>query len=165
MFGISPLGWVHTLGSLPAIPAAAYMLARHGRIVPQSPAGAVYFISMLIGGTTVFLVARQPISYGIGATTLLLLLVGYGIGRLRLGRASTYIETICLSVTAFLLMLPTVTETLRRVPDGHPLAPAPNAPLLLGAQACLLLILIVGLTAQIIWLRNAGKIATHAMQA
>ena len=165
MFGISPLGWVHTLGSLPAIPAAAYMLARHGRIVPRSGAGAVYFVSMLIGAGSVFLVAHQPISYGIGVTTLLLLLVGYGIGRLGLGRASTYIETICLSLTAFLLMLPTVTETLRRVPDGHPLATAANAPLLLGAQASLLVILIVGLTAQIIWLRNGNKTATHQMRA
>ena len=86
MFGISPLGWVHTLGSLPAIPAAAYMLARHGRIVPRSGPGAVYFVSMLIGAATVFLVAHQPISYGLGVATLLLLLVGYGIGR-QIGRA------------------------------------------------------------------------------
>jgi hypothetical protein len=165
MFGISPLGWVHTLGSLPAIPAAAYMLARYGRIVPRSAAGAIYFVSMLIGASTVFLVAHQPISCGIGVTTLLLLLVGYGIGRLGLGRASTYIETNCLSLTAFLLMLPTITETLRRVPDGHPLVSSPSAPLLLGAQVSLLLILIVGLTAQIIWLRNGDKTATHEMRA
>ncbi len=47
MFGISPLGWVHTLGSLPAIPVAVYMFARHGRIVPRSKAGAVYFVYSL----------------------------------------------------------------------------------------------------------------------
>jgi len=160
MFGISPLGWVHTLGSLPAIPAAAYMLACRGRIVPRSGAGAVYFISMLIGAATVFLVAHQSVSYGIGAATLLLLLAGYGVGRLPgLGGAARYIETICLSLTAFLLMLPTVTETLRRVPDGHPLVTDLNAPLLLGAQAGLLAILIVGLTAQIIHLRRQDRTA------
>src|SRR6201995_1320703 len=104
MFGISPLGWIHTLGSLPAIPVAAYMFARHGRIVPRSVAGAIYFASMLIGAGTVFLVAHQPVSYGIGAATLLLLLAGYGVGRISgLGRAASYLETICLSLTAFLL--------------------------------------------------------------
>jgi hypothetical protein len=36
MFGISPLGWLHTLGSLPAIPLAIYMFARYGRIVPRT---------------------------------------------------------------------------------------------------------------------------------
>ncbi len=158
MFGISPLGWVHTLGSLPAIPVAAYMFARHGRIVPRSVAGAIYFISMLIGAGTVFLVAHQPVSYGIGVATLVLLLAGYGVGRIPgLGRAASYLETICLSLTAFLLMVPTVTEILRRVPDGHPLVADLNAPLLRGAQASLLAILVIGLTAQIIGLRKQGR--------
>jgi hypothetical protein len=142
------------------------MLACHGRIVPRSAAGAVYFVSMLIGATTVFLVARQPVSYGIGAATFLLLLAGYGVGRLpRFGRVATYIETICLSLTAFLLMLPTVTETLRRVPDGHPLVTDLNSPLLLGSQAALLVMLIVGLAAQIIALRTQDRNMAREMQA
>jgi hypothetical protein len=160
MFGISPLGWVHTLGSLPAIPTAAYMFATHGRIVPRSTAGTVYFVSMLIGGATAFLVAHAPVSYGIGAATLLLLFTGYAIDRLpALGRAATYIETIALSVTAFLLMVPTATEILRRVPDGHPLVTDLRSPLLLGVQASILTALVIGLTAQIIHLRKEGKAA------
>ena len=160
MFGISPLGWIHTLGSLPAIPVAVYMFARHGRIVPRSIPGLIYFISMLIGAVTVFLVAHEPAGYVIGVVTLVLLLAGYGVGHLHgLGRATTYIETVCLSLTAFLLMLPTVTEVLRRVPDGHPLVTDLKSPLLLGAQGSLLVILIVGLTAQIVWLRRRGRIA------
>jgi hypothetical protein len=155
MFGISPLGWVHTLGSLPAIPLAVYMIARYGRIVPRSTPGVVYFVSMLIGATTVFLVTHQPAGYAIATLTIVLLLVGYGVGRLPWsGRAATYIETISLSLTAFLLMLPTVTETLRRVPDGHPLVTDLNSPLLLGSQASLLVVLIIGLTAQIVYLRK-----------
>ena len=157
MFGISPLGWVHTLGSLPAIPLAIYMFARHGRIVPRSGPGALYFVSMLIGGTTVFLVAHEPISYGIGAATILLLLAGYGIGHVpQLGRTGTYFETIFLTLTAFLLMVPSVSETLRRVPDGHPLVTDPMSPLLLGALAGLFVMLVMGLTIQIIYLRKQG---------
>lgn len=155
MFGISPLGWVHTLGSLPAIPLAAYMLARYGRIVPRSAPGGIYFATMLIGAATAFLVAHQPVSYAIATVTIVLLLVGYGVVHFpRLGRAVKYIETICLSLTVFLLMLPTVTEVLRRVPDGHPLVTDLNSPLLLGSQASLLVALIVGLTAQIVILRK-----------
>lgn len=75
MFGISPLGWVHTLGSLPAIPLALYMLMRYGRIVPRSTPGAIYLITMLIGSLTIFLVAKQPASNGIGIATIALLLV------------------------------------------------------------------------------------------
>ncbi|WP_042689221.1 hypothetical protein [Azospirillum sp. B506] len=153
MFGISPIGWAHTLGSLPAIPVAVHMFARHGRIVPRSLPGAVYFGSMLIGASTVFLVAHQPVSYGIGVVTILLLLAGYAVGWVpAAGRAARYIETVCLSVSAFLLMVPTVSEILRRVPDGHPLVTDLKSPLLLGAQGALAVILVVGLVVQIVHL-------------
>lgn len=162
MFGISPLGWIHTLGSLPAIPVALYMFARHGRIVPRSTPGAIYFVCMLVGAATVFLVAHQPVSYGIGAVTLILLLAGYGVERIfGSARIARYVETICLSLTAFLLMVPTVSEILRRVPDGHPLVTDLKSPLLLGAQAALLVILLVGLTAQIIYLARQGRTAAN----
>jgi hypothetical protein len=162
MFGISPLGWIHTLGSLPAIPVALYMFARHGRIVPRSTPGAIYFVCMLVGAATVFLVAHQPVSYGIGAVTLVLLLAGYGVERIfGSARIARYVETICLSLTAFLLMVPTVSEILRRVPDGHPLVTDLKSPLLLGAQAALLAILLVGLTAQIISLARQGRTAAN----
>lgn len=162
MFGISSLGWIHTLGSLPAIPAAIFMFTRYGRIVPRSTPGAIYFVSMLIGAATVFLVAHQPISYVVGVLTILFLLAGYGIERvLSSTRIARYIETICLSITAFLLMVPTVSEILRRVPDGHPIVTDLKSPLLLGAQAGLLAILVVGLTAQMIYLIRQNKNAAN----
>ena len=155
MFGISPLGWLHTLGSLPAIPLALYMLLRYGRITPRNGAGIAYLVSMLIGAVTVFVVAHQPASYGIAAATLLLLLTGYSVAHVPFAaRASSYIETICLSLSVFLLMVPTVSETLRRVPDGHPLVTDPTSPLLLGALASLGVMLLVGLALQIMGLRK-----------
>ncbi|WP_370677384.1 hypothetical protein [Pleomorphomonas sp. PLEO] len=166
MFGISPIGWVHTLGSLPAIPLAIYMFARHGRIVPRSALGAAYFVFMFVGAATVFLVAHEPVSYVIGTVTLALLLAGFGVGRIAaFGRAGRYLETIFLSLTAFLLMLPTITEILRRVPDGHPLVTDLSSPLLLGSQASLLVMLIAGLSAQIFYLRRQGRLAVRVVPA
>ncbi|MBT1266025.1 MULTISPECIES: hypothetical protein [unclassified Pseudomonas] len=157
MFGISALGWLHTLGSLPAIPLAAYMFVRHGRIVPRSRPGLAYLVFMLLGAGSVFLIAKQPVSNAIALLTLVLLLAGYGVGRIRaLGHAGVYVETILLSVTAFFLMLPTVSEVLRRVPDGHPIVTDLHAPLLIGAQIGLLLALMLGVTAQVLYLRRQG---------
>ncbi|HCT07758.1 MAG TPA: hypothetical protein DIW86_20560 [Pseudomonas sp.] len=157
MFGISALGWLHTLGSLPAIPLAAYMFIRHGRIVPRSTPGVLYLASMLIGGFTVFLVAKQPVSNAIGVITIALLLAGYGVGYVSwLGRARAYLETIFLSLTAFFLMVPTVSETLRRVPDGHPFVTDLQSPVLIGAQGGIALALVVGVTAQMVYLRRQG---------
>lgn len=161
MFGISPLGWLHTLGSLPAIPVAAYMFARHGRIVPRSTPGLIYLVSMLIGAATVFLVAHESVGYVIGSVTLLLIILGYGVGVVaRPSRARTYVETISLTLSAFLLMLPTVTEILRRVPDGHPFVTDLKSPLLLGAQGSLLVALVIGPSAQLIHLRRQGLVNT-----
>ena len=158
MFGISPLGWLHTIGSLPAIPVAVYMFARHGRIAPRSTAGTIYLVSMLTGALSVVLIAHQPVSNIIAGVTLLLLLVGYGARRVfGPGRVSTYVETISLTLSAFLLMLPTVSEVLRRVPDGNPIAPTMTSPILLGAQGALLVTLLVGLTLQVIHLRKQGR--------
>ena len=155
MFGISPLGWVHTIGSLPAIPVAIYLLARYGRIVPRSTPGIIYFMSMFIGSVTVFLIAKQTASFGFAIATLVFLLVGYGVGHLSISQSKrTYIETICLTLTVFLLMVPTVSETLRRVPDGHPIVTDLQAPLLLGAQGGLFILLIIGLIFQIVYLRK-----------
>ncbi|WP_458376236.1 hypothetical protein [Pseudomonas pergaminensis] len=159
MFGISALGWIHTLGSLPAIPLAAYMFIRHGRIVPRSVPGLFYLVSMLIGGLTVFLVAKQPVSNIIGVITIALLAAGYDVGHVTwLGRARVYLETVFLSLTAFFLMVPTVSETLRRVPDGHPFVTDLQSPVLLGAQASIALALVIGLTAQMIHLSRRARL-------
>src|ERR1700712_4523567 len=104
MFGISSLGWVHTVSSLPAIPAAVYMFARHGRIMPSTTSGAVYFASMLVGAVTVYPIAHMPASSVIATITIALLSVGYGLSRrAERTRAVVYTETISLTLTGFLL--------------------------------------------------------------
>jgi Sec-independent protein secretion pathway component TatC len=147
--GISPIGWLHTLGSLPAIPLAAYMLVKHGRIAPETKAGRAYFWSMLLGVLTVYPIAHQPVSSIIATITLVFLLMGYGITMWRTARRPwTYVQTISLSISVFLLMVPTATESLRRLPVGNPLVTDLKDPLLLGVQGTLLLALIVGIPLQ-----------------
>ncbi len=157
MFGITPLGWLHTLGSLPAIPAAAYMIFRYGRIKPDSVPGYIYFVCMLVGSLTIFLVAKAPVSPAIALVTLLCLLGGYAANKLVfLGRLRNYIETILLSLTVFLLMVPSVSETLRRVPDGHPFVADPNSVVLKGAVGTIAAIFVLGLAVQIYNLARLG---------
>lgn len=147
--GISPIGWLHTLGSLPAIPLAAYMLVKHGRIAPRTTAGRAYFWFMLLGILTVYPIAHQPVSSIAATVTLVVLLLGYGVSRwFAAQRWAAYVETISLSISVFLLMVPTVSETLRRLPVGNPLVTDLQDPLLLGAQGALFLALIIGVPLQ-----------------
>lgn len=161
--GISPIGWLHTLGSLPAIPLAVYMLVKHGRIVPESRAGRAYFWFMLLGVLTVYPIAHQPISSIIATVTLVALLVGYAISKWSVARRfGQYVETASLSLSVFLLMIPTVSESLRRLPVGKPLVTDLKDPLLLGVQGALFLALIVGVPLQIRALRRRKSVQPKA---
>jgi len=161
--GISPIGWLHTLGSLPAIPLAIYMLAKHGRIAPETRAGRAYFWFMLLGVLTVYPIAHQPVSSIVATVTLGALLVGYGLSRWPMAnRFGKYVETIALSVSVFLLMVPTVSESLRRLPAGHPLVTDMKDPLLLGAQGALFLLLVIGIPLQMLALRKQKTVPIKA---
>ena len=153
--GISPIGWLHTVGSLPAIPLAAYMLFKHGRIVPETRAGRAYFWFMLLGVLTVYPIAHQPVSAIVASVTLAMLLLGYGIARWRTAKTFwKHVQTIALSISVFLLTVPTVSESLRRLPVGHPLVTDLKDPLLLGVQGALFLALIIGVPLQMLALRR-----------
>jgi hypothetical protein len=126
------------------------MLVRRGRVAPETKAGRAYFWFMLLGALTVYPIAHQPISPIIATVTLVVLFLGYGISRWsKATQFWKYIETISLSLSVFLLMVPTVSESLRRLPVGHPLVTDMKDPVLLGALGALFLALIVGTPLQL----------------
>lgn len=71
------------------------------------------------------------------------------------------IQTISLSITVFLLMVPTVSESLRRLPVGDPLVTDLKDPLLLGVQGALFLALIVGIPLQLRALYKQHRLETR----
>lgn len=147
--GISPIGWLHTLGSFPAIPLAFYMLVKYGRIAPETKAGKAFFWFMLLGILTVYPIAHAPASVAAATITLVMLLVGFGISNISWAqRFARYIETIALSISVFLLLTPTVSESLRRLPVGDPLVKSMDDPLLLGALGVLFAALVIGIPLQ-----------------
>jgi hypothetical protein len=152
---LSALGWFHTLGSLPAVPLALYLLARYGRIPPERRWGKAFLVFMFIGAVSGVFVVQSPPGAAVAALSLISLTIGSTIGFIRpLERHRWWIETSALSVSVFTLFLPSVTETLTRLPAGDPIADSPEAPLVVAFQAALLLILIVGLTLQLLFLRR-----------
>jgi hypothetical protein len=158
---ISPLGWVHTVGSFPAIPLSLYMLATRGRIAPETKAGKAFFWFMLLGTLTVYPIAHAPASLVVATLTLAMLLVGFGISKIAwAGRFAKYIEAITLSISVFLLLVPTVSESLRRLPVADPLVKSMSDPVLLGALGALLVALAVGIPLQLRALYQ-GRLAHH----
>ena len=151
---LSALGWFHTLGSLPAVPIALYLLFRHGRILPATGLGKAYLVFMYIGALSGVLVIKDPPGVAISILSLGSLTVGPLIGFVKpLARHRWWIETTALSTSVFTLFLPSLTETLTRLPAGHPVAASPQAPLVVALQLSLLVILIVGVTLQLRFLK------------
>lgn len=155
---LSALGWFHTLGSLPAVPIALYLLARHRRIPPATALGKAYLVFMFIGALSGVLVIKDPPGVVISILSIGTLVVGSTIGLIKpLRRQRWWIETTALSVSVFTLFLPSLTETLTRLPAGAPIAASPEAPLVVSLQLTLLVLLIAGLVYQLVFRRQVLK--------
>lgn len=155
---LSALGWLHTLGSLPAVPIALYLLLRYQRIPPATLLGKVWLVFMFIGALTGFLVIKSPPGLAIAILSLGSLVVGSTVGLIRpLARQRWWIETSALSVAVFTLFLPSLTETLTRLPAGAPIAASPEAPLVVALQLTLLVLLVAGLVYQLGFRRQVLK--------
>jgi hypothetical protein len=148
---LSALGWFHTLGSLPAVPIGLILLLMHGRIDPATRWGKAYLAFMFIGAVSAIFVIKTPPGAAVAALSLISLTVGATVGFIKpLARYRWSIETIALSVSYFTLLLPSVTETLTRLPAGDPVASGVEDPLVVGFQLTLLVLLILGVTLQLL---------------
>ncbi|RYF98172.1 MAG: hypothetical protein EON94_13610 [Caulobacteraceae bacterium] len=157
---LSTLGWFHTLGSLPAVPIGLALMIRHGRIDPASLWGKIYLLFMFIGAITGVLVIRDAPGVAISILALGSLVVGSLVRfATPLGRHRGWIETVAMSTSLFTLLLPSVTETLTRLPAGNPIADSPQAPLVVAFQLTLLVALIVVITLQLRSRRRVGLTA------
>lgn len=158
-FHLTPLGLFHTILSVAAVVAAVVALVRDRGISPRTPAGRAYLWTLLVATLTGFPIIRHgrigP-PHILGVLILIALLVAAAAGRTSVfGRASRYVETISYSATVLLLMIPTFTETLTRVPPSGPLVAGPEAPVLLAVNVVLLVLFLAGATLQVRRLRSA----------
>ena len=155
---LTALGWFHTLGSLPAVPLALYLLIRYGRIPPEKTLGKAFLVFMFIGALSGVLVIKDPPGVAISILSLGSLIVGSTIGFIGpLQRHHWWVQTVALSVSVFTLFLPSVTETLTRLPADGPIADSPQAPLVVAFQLSLVVLLIIGVTLQLLFLRPPSQ--------
>lgn len=160
---LSALGWFHTLGSLPAVPLALYLLIRYGRIPPEKMISKIFLGFMFIGALSGVLVIKSLPGVAISILSLGSLVVGSTIGLITpLARHRWWIQTVALSVAVFTLFLPSVTEVMTRLPAGQPIADSPEDPLVVAFQLSLVVILIVGVTLQLLFLRRPVRATVAA---
>ena len=166
MYGLTPLGTVHTAISLVAVAAGLIALVRDGRITGTGALGKTYVWTTVLTCLTGFGIFQhggfgKP--HALGILTLLVLVVAAVAARTTLfGRLSRYVETVSYSATFLFHLIPAITETSTRLPLGAPLLPSAEAPELQTATACLAVLFLIGATLQVLKLRKGGGIPVPA---
>jgi uncharacterized membrane protein len=157
MFGLTPLGVIHTAISLIAVAAGLIALLRDKEISPRNGVGKIYIIATILTCLTGFGIFQhggfgKP--HALGIITLVVLGVAYVAGYTKFyGRFSPYIETVSYSATFLFHLIPGITETTTRLPLGAPVLPNAEAPALQAASAVLGVLFLIGATLQVRRLR------------
>lgn len=166
MFGLTNLGIVHTAISLVAVAAGVACFLRDGEIPPDSTLGRLYFWTTLLTCLTGFGIFQHG-GFGkahvLGVLTLLTLALAFSAQKTSFfGRATHMLITICYTTTFLFHMIPAITETMTRLPAGHPIFSSAEAPGLMRLTGVLIGIYCVGIFFQVRMLRRhrVGKILT-----
>ena len=157
MFGLTPLGIVHTAISLVAVASGFSALIRDKYITPTNGLGKLYIATTVLTCLTALGIFQHG-GFGKPHALAIITLVALGVAataRLSqaFGRAAIYVEAVSYSATLLFHLIPAVTETATRLPVGAPLAANADAPILQAAAGLLVLVFVVGATSQVIRLR------------
>lgn len=169
MFGLTPLGLIHTAISLVAVAAGLIALWRYREIAWLSRAGKIYVVTTVLTCLTGFGIFQHG-GFGkphvLGIVTLLVLGVALLAETTRvLGTVSPYVRTVAYSTTFMFHWIPAITETTTRLPLGAPLLASAEDPALQKAAAVLFVLLVVGATLQVRRLRRASRLPSGAAAA
>jgi hypothetical protein len=97
-------------------------------------------------------------AHGLAIIILVLIPIGLYAKSIKfLGKSADYVQTIALSTTVLLSMVPTTVESLTRLPISHPIADGPNAPVIQMGLLIFFVLYIIGVVYQVIKIRAAKK--------
>ncbi len=145
---LSPLGIFHTLVGIGAIVAAIVSLIKYGKINLAGLSGQIYAYGTIITSLTALGISKHGgfnAGHGFSIFILVLVAAAYFLHTKKKGNnRSRYIENFLLSFSFFLSWVPTINETLTRVPLSAPLAKGSDAPIIAQTLLFLLVLFVVG---------------------
>lgn len=161
MFGLTSLGFVHTLLGLVALLSGLACFWQQGAISSRSRAGQIFILTTVMACLTGFGVFQRGgfnIAHALGGVTLVVLGVAAWAERWQpLGWLSPYVGTVGYSLTYFLHWIPGTTETFTRLPLGAPLFSSPEDPALEKTVGVMFLLFVAGAALQVWRLRAAAR--------
>ena len=152
------LGWFHTALGVVALLSGFYTLYKYRVISVEKGSGRLYvYITLLVAGTALGIYNQGGfgIAHILAVLTLIALASGYIMEKIKLfGSFSKYLQALAYTSTLLFHMIPAITDFLRRLPVGDPFIDSFEDPLLVNFYLAFLLIFVVGIIAQIFWLKK-----------
>jgi O-antigen ligase len=146
--GLSNLGIFHTVIGIIAIVSAIVSYIKFGKINLAVLSGKIYFYCTVVTALTALGISKHDgfnPGHVLSILILVLVLLAYFLYLKKIGNnRSRHFENFCLSFSFFLSCIPTVNETLTRIPIKHPLAKDISDPLIGKTLLILLALFIVG---------------------
>jgi hypothetical protein len=137
-------------------PFSSALKNRSRQINPANATGKWYVVLTVITCLTSFGILKTghfTPAHVLGVLVLIVLLIGIYAHRL-FGRRGEMVQIIAMSLTLMLSFVPTITETLTRLPISSPIAAGPDASIVKMSNLGLLIVFLLGLTYQLIQLRR-----------
>ena len=156
-----PLGWFHTILGIGAVVSGFYTLIKYRVVSLANRSGKLYVLLTLIVAGTALGIYNQGgfgIAHNLAVLTLVALAGGVVMEKTRLfGSFSKYCQALGYSSTLLFHMIPAITDFLRRLPVGDPFINTLEDPLLRQFHLAFLAIFVVGIIAQVLWLRKSSQ--------
>ncbi|MDR6460419.1 cbb3-type cytochrome oxidase subunit 3 [Chryseobacterium vietnamense] len=151
---LSSLGIFHTIIGITALSGAIIGFIKYGKINLAQPSGKVYFYATAITSLTALGISKNG-GFNAGHVFSLFILVLIAVAYFlsvskKESKKARYFENFLLSFSFFLSLVPTVNETLTRVPLGHPLAKDIKDPVIGQTLLVIFLLFIAGSVFQFI---------------
>jgi uncharacterized membrane protein len=164
--GLSALGIFHTIIGVTAIISGLISFIRYGKINLNHITGKIYFYFTIVTSLTALGISKHGgfnAGHGLSLLILILVTVAFFLHSKKEGNnRARYFENFLMSFSFLLSMLPTVNETLTRIPVGHPLAKDINDPLIGKTLLVVFVIFITGSVYQVVKQRKINKLDTDS---
>ncbi|KQT23778.1 hypothetical protein ASG22_07045 [Chryseobacterium sp. Leaf405] len=166
--GLSNLGIFHTIIGVVAIISALISFIRFGKINLNNITGKIYFYFTIITSLTALGISKHGgfnAGHILSLIILILVSVAFFLHSKKEGNnRARYFENFLMSFSFLLSMLPTVNETLTRIPVGHPLAKDINDPLIGKTLLVIFILFMIGSVYQIVKQRKINKLETNSIE-
>tara|TARA_B100000029_G_scaffold116360_1_gene109152 strand:+ start:1412 stop:1897 length:486 start_codon:yes stop_codon:yes gene_type:complete len=152
------LGWFHTVLGIGALLSGFYTIFKYKFISLEEVSGKLYILLTIIVAGSALGIYNQGgfgIAHILAVLTLIAITGGIMMEKLKFfGAFSKYFQALGYTSTLLFHMIPAITDFLRRLPTEDPFADSFNDPLIVNFHIAFVSIYLLGMTAQIFWLKR-----------